>query len=122
METDLAHSVILADAGIQSFAANRRRTWIPREFYSEPRRSADRTASQFTVAYAPQRSRDEKSTSFSFLSWLVNDLDHFLDSLPKDCLSKRPTSRPMAEYRGFDPDRNPFDISQDKGYEIDFDR
>ena len=28
----------------------------------------------------------------------------------------------MAEYRGFDPDHNPFDISQDKGYEIDVDQ
>jgi hypothetical protein len=33
--------------------------------------------------------------------------------------SQRPSSRPMAEYRGFDPDRNPLDISHDKGYEIE---
>ncbi len=46
----------------------------------------------------------------------------FLNSLPEGCVSQRPSSRPMAEYRGFDPDRNPFDISQDKGYEIDVDR
>ena len=31
-------------------------------------------------------------------------------------------NRPMAEYRGFDPDRNPFDISQDKGFEVDVGR
>jgi hypothetical protein len=52
----------------------------------------------------------------------VNNIEPFLNSLPEGCVSQRPSNRPMAEYRGFDPDRNPFDISQDKGYEIDVDR
>lgn len=66
--------------------------------------------------------RESPRDGLNHFGWLVNDIDHFLDSLPDDCVSKRPSSRPMAEYRGFDPDRNPFDISQDKGYEIDVDR
>jgi catechol 2,3-dioxygenase-like lactoylglutathione lyase family enzyme len=66
--------------------------------------------------------RESPRDGLNHFGWLVNDIDRFLDSLPEDCVSKRPSGRPMAEYRGFDPDRNPFDISQDKGYEIDVGR
>jgi catechol 2,3-dioxygenase-like lactoylglutathione lyase family enzyme len=66
--------------------------------------------------------RESPKDGLNHFGWLVNDIQHFLESLPAGCLSERPSSRPMAEYRGFDPDRNPFDISQDKGYEIDVDR
>jgi catechol 2,3-dioxygenase-like lactoylglutathione lyase family enzyme len=66
--------------------------------------------------------RESPRDGLNHFGWLVTDIDHFLDSLPEGCISKRPSSRPMAEYRGFDPDKNPFDISQDKGYEIDVDR
>ena len=66
--------------------------------------------------------RESPRDGLNHFGWLVNNLEPFLNSLPKDCLSRSPSSRPMAEYRGFDPDRNPFDISQDKGYEIDVDR
>jgi catechol 2,3-dioxygenase-like lactoylglutathione lyase family enzyme len=80
------------------------------------------------MAILPDRSRRDNNETESpkdglnHFGWLVNDIERFLDSLPEGCLSQRPSSRPMAEYRGFDPDRNPFDISQDKGYEIDVDR
>ena len=66
--------------------------------------------------------RESPRDGLNHFGWLVTDIEQFLDSLPEDCISKRPSSRPMAEYRGFDPDRNPFDISQDKGYEIDVGR
>jgi catechol 2,3-dioxygenase-like lactoylglutathione lyase family enzyme len=66
--------------------------------------------------------RESPRDGLNHFGWLVTDIEHFLDSLPEDCISKRPSSRPMAEYRGFDPDRNPFDISQDKGYEVDVGR
>jgi catechol 2,3-dioxygenase-like lactoylglutathione lyase family enzyme len=66
--------------------------------------------------------RESPRDGLNHFGWLVKDIDRFLDSLPQGCISQRPSSRPMAEYRGFDPDRNPFDISQDKGYEIDVDR
>jgi catechol 2,3-dioxygenase-like lactoylglutathione lyase family enzyme len=66
--------------------------------------------------------RESPRDGLNHFGWLVNNIEPFLNSLPEDCVSQRPSSRPMAEYRGFDPDRNPFDISQDKGYEIDVDR
>jgi catechol 2,3-dioxygenase-like lactoylglutathione lyase family enzyme len=66
--------------------------------------------------------RESPRDGLNHFGWLVTDIEHFLDSLPEGCISKRPSSRPMAEYRGFDPDRNPFDISQDKGYEVDVGR
>ncbi len=66
--------------------------------------------------------RESPRDGLNHFGWLVTDIEHFLNSLPKGCISQRPSSRPMAEYRGFDPDRNPFDVSQDKGYEIDVDR
>jgi hypothetical protein len=66
--------------------------------------------------------RESPKDGLNHFGWLVNDIERFLNSLPEGCISQRPSSRPMAEYRGFDPDRNPFDISQDKGYEIDVDR
>jgi catechol 2,3-dioxygenase-like lactoylglutathione lyase family enzyme len=80
------------------------------------------------MAILPDRSRRDMNEresprdGLNHFGWLVKDIERFLDSLPEDCISKRPSSRPMAEYRGFDPDRNPFDISQDKGYEIDVGR
>ena len=66
--------------------------------------------------------RESPRDGLNHFGWLVNNIEPFLNSLPEGCVSQRPSSRPMAEYRGFDPDHNPFDISQDKGYEIDVDR
>jgi len=66
--------------------------------------------------------RESPKDGLNHFGWLVSDIQRFLDSLPAGCLSERPSSRPMAEYRGLDPNRNPFDISQDKGYEIDVGR
>ena len=51
--------------------------------------------------------------------FLVTDIQNFLAKLPEGCLSKRPDSRPMTEYRASDPDGNAIDISQFKGYEVD---
>ncbi|HEV8344361.1 MAG TPA: VOC family protein [Candidatus Binatia bacterium] len=80
------------------------------------------------MAILPDRQRRDMNEAESprdglnHFGWLVTNIEHFLNSLPEGCVSKRPDSRPMAEYRGFDPDRNPFDMSQEKGYEIDVDR
>jgi catechol 2,3-dioxygenase-like lactoylglutathione lyase family enzyme len=53
------------------------------------------------------------------LGWLVPDLDLTLKSLPEETVHQRPSSRPMAEFRGYDPDGNEFDISFSKGYQVD---
>jgi catechol 2,3-dioxygenase-like lactoylglutathione lyase family enzyme len=80
------------------------------------------------MALLPDRTRREINATESardglnHFGFLVTDVGNFLDSLPEDCVSTRPSDRPMAEYRGFDPDRNPFDISQDKGFEVDVGR
>jgi catechol 2,3-dioxygenase-like lactoylglutathione lyase family enzyme len=52
--------------------------------------------------------------------FLVSDMPNFLKSLPEGSVSGRPDDRPAAEWRVSDPDGNPLDVSQVKGYEIDF--
>jgi len=53
------------------------------------------------------------------IGFLVQDLEATLKALPEGSTSPRPSSRPMAEWRGTDPDGNEFDISSAKGYQID---
>lgn len=54
--------------------------------------------------------------------FLVNDLDRKLDALSREIhVAPRPQSRPFAEYRLFDPEGNKFDLSQNKGWEVDVD-
>lgn len=54
--------------------------------------------------------------------FLVNDIDRKLDALSKEIpVAARPESRPFAEYRLFDPEGNKFDLSQEKGWEVDLD-
>jgi len=59
--------------------------------------------------------------------FLVKDMDSYLTSLPKGAISERDYNvapgvpRSSAEFRVFDPDRNPFDLSETKGYEVDVD-
>jgi catechol 2,3-dioxygenase-like lactoylglutathione lyase family enzyme len=51
--------------------------------------------------------------------FLVRDMAEMLHSLPERTTSIRPSVRPMAEHRTADPEGNPLDVSQVKGYEID---
>jgi len=51
--------------------------------------------------------------------FLLPDLDHFLTTVPKETVSKRPDIRPATEWRLVDPEENEIDLSQSKGYEID---
>jgi catechol 2,3-dioxygenase-like lactoylglutathione lyase family enzyme len=54
--------------------------------------------------------------------FLVDDIDRKLDALSKEIeVAPRPESRPFAEYRLFDPEGNKFDLSQNKGWEVDVD-
>ena len=107
--------------------------WFPRVDDEQRIRAKNRVVrwaadGETAMAILPDRERRDMNEresprdGLNHFGWLVTDIEHFLNSLPEGCISQRPSSRPMAEYRGFDPDRNPFDISQDKGYEIDVDR
>jgi catechol 2,3-dioxygenase-like lactoylglutathione lyase family enzyme len=53
---------------------------------------------------------------------LVDDMERKLDALAKEIrIAKRPEERPYAEYRLRDPEGNAFDLSQNKGWEVDVD-
>ena len=51
--------------------------------------------------------------------FLVESLDGMLTKLFGPDTSQRPETRPMAEFRTHDPEGNPIDLSQLKGYEVD---
>ena len=51
--------------------------------------------------------------------FLVESMSDILGRLPGDDTSKRPSIRPMTEFRTHDPEGNAIDISQIKGYEVD---
>jgi catechol 2,3-dioxygenase-like lactoylglutathione lyase family enzyme len=51
--------------------------------------------------------------------FLVESMDDMLKKLLGPETSQRPETRPMAEFRTHDPEGNPIDISQVKGYEVD---
>jgi catechol 2,3-dioxygenase-like lactoylglutathione lyase family enzyme len=54
--------------------------------------------------------------------FLVPNATATLDSLPASSgTGRRPSNRPMAEFRAYDPDGTAFDISQTKGFEVDVD-
>lgn len=55
--------------------------------------------------------------------FLVPDVLSKIDELAREIpVTKRPDSRPYAEYRLSDPQGNMFDLSQTKGWEIDVDK
>jgi catechol 2,3-dioxygenase-like lactoylglutathione lyase family enzyme len=68
-----------------------------------------------SVTLGPRHAR----WGLNHFGFLVPDLEAMLKALPEGSTSPRPSTRPMAEWRGTDPDGNEFDISQDKGYQID---
>lgn len=72
-----------------------------------------------------RRETDEKNIRYgvNHFGFLVPNLQRLLDSLPESAGgAPRPSIRPMAEYRAYDPDLNGFDLSQEKGFEVDVDR
>jgi hypothetical protein len=50
---------------------------------------------------------------------MVRKVDEFAREIP---VTKRPASRPYAEYRVHDREGNMFDLSQSKGWEVDVDK
>lgn len=56
--------------------------------------------------------------------FVVPDSLGLMERMPPElsgATNKRPDRRDMAEYRVFDPDHNGIDLSQEKGFEVDFD-
>jgi len=51
--------------------------------------------------------------------FVVDDMQGLVDRLPGET-SRRPATRIQAEFRTFDPDHNGIDISQQQGFEVDF--
>ena len=66
---------------------------------------------------------NEARFGINHFGFLVDDQDKKLEAL-SDMLSVtlRPDDRPFAEYRVHDPEGNKFDLSQSKGWEVDFDK
>lgn len=65
------------------------------------------------------RETEERNIRYgvNHFGFLVPDLPGILQTLPDS--AARPSVRPMAEYRAYDPDMNGFDLSQEKGFEVD---
>ena len=53
--------------------------------------------------------------------WVVPDMMGLIESLPGELRDMRPSTGNMAEFQALDPDENRFDLSQTKGFEVDFD-
>jgi len=74
------------------------------------------------------RDEEEKALNtkkgFQHYGFVVEDIPALLASLPPELAywtNQRPYLRDMAEYRVFDPDLNGIDLSQNMGFEVDFD-
>jgi|SRR5579884_73987 catechol 2,3-dioxygenase-like lactoylglutathione lyase family enzyme len=78
-------------------------------------------------AILPMHSNDEnegnvEKAGFNHYGFVVPSMEDMLAKLPADGrTSKRPSIRPFAEWRTFDPDGNGIDISAQLGYEVDVD-
>jgi catechol 2,3-dioxygenase-like lactoylglutathione lyase family enzyme len=56
---------------------------------------------------------------FNHFGLVVSDMDAMRRRLPIGSVTKRPSTRPFAEYRVVDPEGNNFDISASHGFEVD---
>lgn len=64
----------------------------------------------------------ESRFGVNHFGFLVDDIEHKVEALAKEIeVVARPEDRPFAEYRLLDPEGNKFDLSQTKGWEVDFD-
>ncbi len=103
-------------------------SWAQREEFPDVRFAADGHTSM-AILMEPSKMIDRGDESardirggLNHFGFVVPDLEATLTSLPMDVgLGRRPSNRPMAEFRAYDPDGNPFDISCAKGFEVDVD-
>lgn len=63
----------------------------------------------------------EHKWAVQHFGWVVPDMMGLIDSLPEALRDPRPSTGNMAEFQALDPDENRFDLSQTKGFEVDFD-
>ena len=63
----------------------------------------------------------ERKWAVQHFGWVVPDMMGLIDRLPEELRDMRPSTGNMAEFQALDPDENRFDLSQTKGFEVDFD-
>ncbi len=63
----------------------------------------------------------EHKWAVQHFGWVVPDMMGLIESLPGELRDMRPSTGNMAEFQALDPDENRFDLSQNKGFEVDFD-
>jgi catechol 2,3-dioxygenase-like lactoylglutathione lyase family enzyme len=63
----------------------------------------------------------EHKWAVQHFGWVVPDMMGLIESLPGELRDMRPSTGNMAEFQALDPDENRFDLSQTKGFEVDFD-
>jgi uncharacterized glyoxalase superfamily protein PhnB len=63
----------------------------------------------------------ERKWAVQHFGWVVPDMKGLLQRLPGEQIDMAGGTGNMAEFQAFDPDKNRFDLSQIKGFEVDFD-
>jgi Glyoxalase/Bleomycin resistance protein/Dioxygenase superfamily len=63
----------------------------------------------------------ERKWAVQHFGWVVPDMMGLIESLPEKLRDPTPSTGNMAEFQALDPDENRFDLSQTKGFEVDFD-
>jgi catechol 2,3-dioxygenase-like lactoylglutathione lyase family enzyme len=63
----------------------------------------------------------EHKWAVQHFGWVVPDMLGLIESLPPELRDPTPSTGNMAEFQALDPDENRFDLSQTKGFEVDFD-
>jgi catechol 2,3-dioxygenase-like lactoylglutathione lyase family enzyme len=67
---------------------------------------------------------EERRFGIHHLGFLMRDASQKVEQLShgKSMVADRPAERPYAEFRALDPDGNGFDLTQNKGWEVDIDK
>jgi catechol 2,3-dioxygenase-like lactoylglutathione lyase family enzyme len=63
----------------------------------------------------------EHKWAVQHFGWVVPDMMGLIERLPAELRDMSPSTGNMAEFQALDPDENRFDLSQTKGFEVDFD-
>jgi catechol 2,3-dioxygenase-like lactoylglutathione lyase family enzyme len=71
-----------------------------------------------------EESPEERRIGIHHFGFLMRDASQKAEQLShgKSMVADRPPERPYAEFRALDPDGNGFDLTQNKGWEVDIDK